>query len=325
MKIYTYTYQYNIYTYTYIYINMCVCVPRNVSDSWLHGESGGKLWHIYQPYCVRCAHCLGRRLGSLQRRKVSSRCVLDDYAMVPEYEHVCWSTCIIMYVYMCAKSSGPRVPTPDRRCGMHCCWKWGGLRKGKARPARNRNIPGKGILCDVLWHCSALFVYKSCHAVSDGPLPLCHTDECVMALVWLRITSLQVTRNNPVLTRECPKTARGQGRVAANWTMKECKLSLSWRHWECIAMCDWISIELDEMLEWLYGHVFQTGQDVLGADTQCMHESMHTCYSKWIEDYIQTLLDHLPLGMKMHRWNSYACVLHACATLREDYMLVSDK
>jgi len=70
--------------------------------------------------------------------------------------------------------------------------------------------------------------------------------------------------------------------------------------------------------------VLQIGQDVLGADTQCMHESLHTCYSKWLEDHIQTLLDHLPLGMKMHRWDSYACVLHASATLREDCMLVID-
>jgi len=45
----------------------------------------------------------------------------------------------------------------------------------------------------------------------------------------------------------------------------------------------------------------QTGQTVLGADTQCLHERLHTYYSKWLEDHIQTLLDNLPLGMKMHR------------------------
>jgi len=206
-----------------------VCVHRNVSDSWLHGESGGKLWHIYQPYYVRYAHCLGRRLGRLQRRRVSSRFALDDYAMVPEYEHVCWSTCIIMYVYMCAHSSGLRAPTPGRRCGMHCCWKWGGLRKGKARPARNRNRKVSCVMC-----CDNIVLpLFTSHVtlVIDGPLPLCHPDECVMSRLWMRITSLQVTRNNPVLTRECPKTARDQGRVAANWTMKECKLGLKWRHW----------------------------------------------------------------------------------------------
>jgi len=43
------------------------------------------------------------------------------------------------------------------------------------------------------------------------------------------------------------------------------------------------------------------GETLLGADSQCLHESLHTCYSKWLEDYIQTLLDDLPLGMKMHR------------------------
>jgi len=60
---------------------------------------------------------------------------------------------------------------------------------------------------------------------NDGPL-LCHPDECVMSRLCMRITSFQVTKNNPVLTRECPKTARRQGLVAANWTMKECELSL---------------------------------------------------------------------------------------------------
>jgi len=59
----------------------------------------------------------------------------------------------------------------------------------------------------------------------------------------------------------------------------------------------------------------QSGTTILGADTQCMHESLHTCYSKWLEDHIQTLLDKLPLGMKMHRWYSCVCVLRACATL----------
>ena len=90
-------------------------------------------------------------------------------------------------------------------------------------------------------------------------------------------------------------------------------------------MCATMSAEFDAMQEWLYCNVMQLGQEILGADSQCLHESLHTCYSKWLEDHFQTLLDHLPLGMKMHRWNSYVCVLHACATLREDGMLVTDQ
>jgi len=45
----------------------------------------------------------------------------------------------------------------------------------------------------------------------------------------------------------------------------------------------------------------QIGVTLLGADSQCLHENLHTGYSKWLEDHIQTLLDNLPLGMKMHR------------------------
>ena len=69
----------------------------------------------------------------------------------------------------------------------------------------------------------------------------------------------------------------------------------------------------------------QTGKTVLGADTQCLHESLHTCYSKWLEDHIQTLLDNLPLGMKMHRWYSCVFVVQACAMLCADGILFTDQ
>jgi len=167
--------------------------------------------------------------------------------------------------------------------------------------------------------------------VNVGPQLLCHPDQCIMSRLWMRILSFQVTRNRPVLTQECPKEAREQGRVAQNWTMKDCQLNLMWCKSACIVMCTCVSI-------WSYAmkigsvdnHHFcngtiQTGELVLGADTKCLHESLHTCYSKWLEDYIQTMLDNLPLGMKMHRWCSCVCVLHVWATLWEDGMLVTDQ
>ena len=129
--------------------------------------------------------------------------------------------------------------------------------------------------------------------------------------------SLQVTRNNPVLTRECSKKARDQGRVAGNWTMTECQLSLMWCKSDCTAMCACVPIWSYAMkIGNVHNHHFcngtiQIGTTILGADTQCLHESLHTCYSKWLEDYIQTLLD----GMKLHRLYSCVCVLHVCATL----------
>jgi len=137
----------------------------------------------------------------------------------------------------------------------------------------------------------------------------------------MRIISFQITRNNPVLTRECPKEARAQGRVAQNWTMKECQLNLMWCKSDCIAMCACVSAWSYAMKigigdnQYFGNGTIQTGKTVLGADTQCLHESLHTCYSKWVEDHIQTLLDNLPLGMKMHRWCSCVCVMHVCATL----------
>ena len=137
----------------------------------------------------------------------------------------------------------------------------------------------------------------------------------------MRIISFQVTRNNPVLTRECSKKARDKGRVAENWTMKECQLSLMWCKSDCIAMCACIptwsyamKIGNVDNLHFCNGTI-QIGTTILGADTQCLHESMHTCYSKWLKDHIQTLLDNLPLGMKLHRLYSCVCVLHACAAL----------
>jgi len=63
----------------------------------------------------------------------------------------------------------------------------------------------------------------------------------------------------------------------------------------------------------------QIGTTILGADTQCLHESLRTCYSKWVEDYIQTLLDNLPLGMKPHRLYSCVCVCYMCV-LRSEKM-----
>jgi len=69
----------------------------------------------------------------------------------------------------------------------------------------------------------------------------------------------------------------------------------------------------------------QIGTTILSADTQCLHESLHTCYSKWLEDYFQTLLDNLPLGMKLHWLYSCVCVLRSekmvCQSLTEDDQL----
>jgi len=57
-----------------------------------------------------------------------------------------------------------------------------------------------------------------------------------------------------------------------------------------------------------------SGTTILGADTQCMHESMYTCYSKWLEDHIQTLLDKLPPVVFM-----CVCVACVCYALRRWY------
>jgi len=96
---------------------------------------------------------------------------------------------------------------------------------------------------------------------------------------------------------------------------------LMWCKSDCIVMCACVSIWSYAMkIGFVDNHHFrngtiQTGKTVLGADTKCLNESLHTCYSKWLEDHIQTLLDNLPLGMKMHRWCSCVCVTHACAML----------
>jgi len=158
---------------------------------------------------------------------------------------------------------------------------------------------------------------------------LCHTGEWVMSRIWMSIISFQITRNNPVLTQECIKKARNEGRVAENRTMKECQLSLVWCKCACIAVCACVPIwshaikigNVDNLH--ICNGTIQIGTTILGADTQCLHESLHTCYSKWLEDYIQTLLDNLPLGMKLNRLYSCVCVLHVCATLWEDGMPVT--
>ena len=145
----------------------------------------------------------------------------------------------------------------------------------------------------------------------------------------MSIISFQVTRNNPVLTQECIKKARNKGRVAKNWTMKECELSLICCKCVCFAVCAcvhiWSHASKIENVDNLHvcNGAIQIGTMILGADTQCLHESLHTCYSKWLEDYIQTLLDNLPLGMKLHRLYSCVHVLHVCFTLCEDGMPVT--
>ena len=89
---------------------------------------------------------------------------------------------------------------------------------GGAMPDQRGNELYTGnVACLMCYDTLVLPLYTSHVTLMNvGPELLCHTDEWVMSRLWMRIISFQVTRNNPVLTRECPQKARDQGRVAQN-------------------------------------------------------------------------------------------------------------
>ena len=227
----------NMRVWACVCVGVRVCVHRNVSDSWLHEESGGKSWHFYRPRYVRCAPGLGRQLQTPQQRRFSSRFVYVQSKLKHEYANVYLCTYIFMYIHMYTHASGIRVTTPVRRCGLHWWWKWGVWGRGNARSAWTHNVHWKGSMFDVLRHAGYPVLYKSCHA-----------DECRTANVvsswWMRHVTMM---NAHHIVSDHPQQSCFDARMPqGSSSPRPCCPELDHER---------MSVKLDVVQKWLYCNV----------------------------------------------------------------------